>query len=151
MSARIHRIGVAVKDLDAAIDYYSAFFGVPFERTGEAVSEEAGVAVAANWQLGIELVQPVPGSANPIAQQMEKHLAEKGEGIFAAGFSSDDIDADLSRAESAGANQLLPTFKFTEQQLQDEFAGAFTRFEETVFDTYPACGAAYALNVIEDA
>lgn len=151
MSSKIHRIAVLTDDLDKAVEYHSSLFGVSFERTGEAVAEKTGVAVAVNWQLGIEIVSPVPGSDNPVAKKMVEHLATRGGGIFAAAFSSDDIDADLGRFEGAGVEHLLTTFTFNEQQLQDEFGGAFKRFEETVLDTFQATGAAYALNVIEDA
>src|SRR5207244_12646198 len=116
MSAHIHRIAIAVNDLDAAVELYSTLFGGTFERTGEAVSQEAGVAVASDWQLGIELVTPVPGSENPIAKKMERFLAEKGEGIFAAGFRVDDMDAALAQARQARIEPLLPTFTFTAEQ-----------------------------------
>jgi len=151
MNALIHRIGVAVNDLDTAIEYYSPLFGGTFERTGEAVSEEAGVAGAADWAIAIEVVQPVSCRANPIAQQMERVLAERGEGVFDVGFTVPDIDAGLERAEQAGVTQLLPTFRFTDRQLQDEFAGAYAKFEETVLDTLDRTGSAIAFNSIDDA
>jgi predicted enzyme related to lactoylglutathione lyase len=151
MNARIHRIGVAVNDLATAIEYYSALFGGTFERTGEAVSEESGVAVAADWAIGIERVQSVPGSANPIAQQMEHILAERGEGVLDVGFTVPDMDAALERAEQAGVKQLLPTFRFTDRQLQDEFAGAYAKFDDTVLDTLDRTGSAIAFNSIDDA
>jgi catechol 2,3-dioxygenase-like lactoylglutathione lyase family enzyme len=147
--AKIHRIGVAVSDLDKAVERYTALFDGNFTRTGEAASEAAGVRIAADWDLGIELVQPVPGSANPIAQQMEKFLAEKGDGVFAVGFSVDDSEAALKGAKAAGVEPLLPTFSFTHEQLQDEFNGAFTKFEETVLDTRDEFGISHAFNVIE--
>jgi 4-hydroxyphenylpyruvate dioxygenase-like putative hemolysin len=151
MNARIHRIGVAVNDLDTAVEYYSALFGGTFERTGEAVSEEAGVAVAAHWAIGVELVQSMPGSANPTAQQMEHILAERGEGVFDVGFTVPAMDAALERAEQAGVKQLLPTFGFTDRQLQDEFADGYTKFDETVLDTLDRTGSAIAFNCIDDA
>jgi methylmalonyl-CoA/ethylmalonyl-CoA epimerase len=149
MSAKIHRIGIAVSDLDKAVERYTALFGGHFTKTGEAVSAEAGVRVAADWALGIELVQPVSGSANPVAQQMEKFLAEKGDGVFAVGYTVEDTAAALARAKEAGVEPLMPTFSFTEQQLKDEFAGAFTHFEETVLDTRDDFGISHAFNVIE--
>jgi catechol 2,3-dioxygenase-like lactoylglutathione lyase family enzyme len=149
MPAQIHRVGIAVSDLDEAVERYTALFGGHFTRTGEAASEAAGVRIAADWALGIELVQPVPGSMNPIAQQMEKFLAEKGDGVFAVGFTVDDSAAALAKAKAAGIELLLPTFSFTEQQLQEEFDGAFTKFEETVLDTRNEFGISYAFNIID--
>jgi catechol 2,3-dioxygenase-like lactoylglutathione lyase family enzyme len=149
MPAKIHRIGIAVSDLDKAVDRYTALFGGTFTMTGEAVSEEAGVRVAADWNLGIELVSPLPGSANPIARRMQEFLAEKGDGVFAVGYTVEDTAAALARAKEAGVEPLLPTFSFTEQQLQDEFAGAFTKFEETVLDTRDEFGITHAFNMIE--
>lgn len=147
--AKIHRIGIAVSDLDKAVERYTALFGGNFTKTGEAVSQEAGVRVAADWSLGIELVQPVPGSSNPIARDMEKFLAEKGDGVFAVGYTVDDTKTELDRAEkAAGVVPLLPTFAFSDEQLRDEFAGAFTKFEETVLDTRDEFGVSHAFNVI---
>jgi catechol 2,3-dioxygenase-like lactoylglutathione lyase family enzyme len=147
--AKIHRIGIAVSDLDRAVERYTALFNGDFTRTGDAVGEEAGVHVAADWALGVELVQPVPGSANPIAQQMEKFLAEHGDGVFAVGFTVDDTETALKAAEAAGIKPLLPTFAFTDEQLQREFNGAFTKFEETVLDTRDEFGISHAFNAIE--
>jgi 4-hydroxyphenylpyruvate dioxygenase-like putative hemolysin len=149
MSVTIHRIAVAVHDLDAAVELYTKLFDGNFKRTGEAVGEEAGVHVAADMALGIELVHPVPGSANPVAQKLEKFLAERGEGIFGAGFSAPDMDAALAHASEAGIEPLLPTFKFTQEQIDHEFDGAFSRFEETPLDSGDQTGAIYAINVID--
>jgi 4-hydroxyphenylpyruvate dioxygenase-like putative hemolysin len=147
--AKIHRIGVAVSDLDKAVERYTALFDGHFTRTGEAASEAAGIRIAADWDLGIQLVQPIPGSANPIAQQMQKFLAEKGDGVFSVGFSVDDSEAALNGAKAAGIEPLLPTFSFTYEQLQDEFNGAFTKFEETMLDTRAEFGILHSFNVIE--
>jgi hypothetical protein len=151
MSARIHRIAVVVHDLDAAIDLYTKLFSGNFTKTGEAVAEEAGVYVAADWALGIELIHPVPGSPNPVAQKLEKLLAERGEGICGAGFTVPDMDAALASAKAAGIDSLLPTFKFSQEQIDQEFNGAFSRFEETPLDSSDQTGAVYALNLIEPA
>jgi 4-hydroxyphenylpyruvate dioxygenase-like putative hemolysin len=151
MPAKIHRIAVAVHDLDAAVELYTQLFDGTFTRTGDAVGEEAGVHVAADMALGIELVHPVPGSANPIAQKLTKFLAEQGEGIFGAGFCVPDMDAALAHAKQAGVDPMLPTFKFTQEQIDHEFQGAFKRFEETPLDSIDQTGVVYALNVIEPA
>ena len=147
--ARIHRIAVAVKDLDAAVEFYSTMLGATFERTGEAVSRETGVAVAADWNLGLEIMSPVPGSDNPIAQKIERFLAESGEGICGAAYVVDDMAAAIQRARDAGLDTLR-AFSFTKDQLDAEFGGAFTRFEETVLDSTERCGATYGLVVLEN-
>lgn len=152
MKARIHRVGIVVKDLDAAIPLYEKLLGTHFHRSGDAVAKEAGVHVAAAWDAGVELVTPVRGSRNPIAQKMEAYLQTHGDGgVFAVGYRTNDIDAAHEAAAQAGIPKLLPTFRFSQEQLDAEFNGAFTRFEETVLDTYSRMGYLFAYNLIEDA
>jgi hypothetical protein len=61
------------------------------------------------------------------------------------------MDAALERAEQAGVEALLPTFRFTDRQQQDEFAGAYAKFDQTVRDTLDRTGSAIAFNGIDHA
>ncbi|MET0987927.1 MAG: VOC family protein [Steroidobacteraceae bacterium] len=150
MKATLHRVAIAVKDLEASIALYEKLLGTTFHRTGEAVAKEAGVYVAAAWDAGVELVTAVPGSSNPTAKQIKDFLEQHGEGVFAVGFSTNDLEAAHRVAEHAGIRKLFPTFKFSQKQLDEEFNGAFTRFEETVLDTYDKMGYQFAYNIIEE-
>jgi len=149
MTTKIHRIAIAVKDIDAGIDRYSKLFGATFVKTAEAVSQHVGVYVASDWAMGIELASPVPGSLNPVAMRMEKFLAKNGEGVFGTAFVVDDMTMALEKANKAGVKELMPTFSFTPEQLEAEFAGLFTRFEETLLDSEDNCGFTVAFCLFE--
>jgi catechol 2,3-dioxygenase-like lactoylglutathione lyase family enzyme len=149
MTTKIHRIAIAVKDIDVAIDKYSKIFGASFVKTAEAVSKHVGVYVASDWTMGIELASPVPGSENPVAKRMETFLAANGEGVFGTAFVVDDMTAAVAKANKAGVKELMPTFGFTPEQLEAEFAGVFTRFEETLMDTEDECGFTVAFCLFE--
>jgi catechol 2,3-dioxygenase-like lactoylglutathione lyase family enzyme len=149
MTTKIHRIAIAVKDIDVAIEKYSKMFGATFVKTADAVSQHVGVYVASDWSIGIELASPVPGSLNPVAQKMEKFLAHNGEGVFGTAFAVDDMAMAVATANKAGTQELMPTFGFTPEQLDAEFGGVFTRFEETLMDTEDECGFTVAFCLFE--
>ena len=149
MTTKIHRIAIAVKDIDLAIDKYSKMFGATFVKTADAVSQHVGVYVASDWTMGIELASPVPGSVNLVTQKMERYLADHGEGVFGTAFVVDDMEHALEKANQAGVKELMPTFGFTPEQLDAEFGGVFTRFEETLMDTEESCGFTVAFCLFE--
>lgn len=151
MKAKLHRVGIVVKDLDTSIAMYEKLLGTTFHKSGDAVAEQAGVHVAAAWDAGVELVKPVSGSKNPIAIKMEEYLKTHGDGgVFAVGYRCDDIVAANKVSEELGMSNLLPTFKFTQEQIDAEFNGAYRRFEETVLDTLKKMGYLFAYNLIEE-
>lgn len=130
---KIHRIVVAVKDIDEAATRYEALFGVPFTRTGPVIAT-MGLRVAAAWDLGIELLQPIAGSDGTLARDIQKFLDERGEGICGAAFSVRDMKRDVAQAEAQKLTAYGPTFGFPPEVLESEFGGKFRRFEETVYD-----------------
>ncbi len=98
MLNRIHHLGYAVEDVEAATRFYKMNFGV---LPGEPeVVEEQGI-VATMFRVGesrIELVQPTcPDS--PVGRFLAKH----GEGFHHVAYQVDDLQAVLTRLQSTGA------------------------------------------------
>jgi methylmalonyl-CoA/ethylmalonyl-CoA epimerase len=94
----IHHLGVAVDDLDAAIDRYASLFGATVEHR-ERVDEQ-GVE-AASLRVGgsrLELLEPL-GAETPVG----KFLAKRGPGMHHVAFEVDDVAAELERLRSEGA------------------------------------------------
>jgi methylmalonyl-CoA epimerase len=94
----IHHLGVAVDDLDAAIDRYVSLFGATVEHR-ERVDEQ-GVE-AASLRIGasrLELLEPL-GPDTPVG----KFLAKRGSGMHHVAFEVDDVAAELERLRSQGA------------------------------------------------
>jgi methylmalonyl-CoA/ethylmalonyl-CoA epimerase len=94
---RIHHLGYAVEDVEAASLFYKKNFGV-FPGEPEVV-EEQGI-VATMFRVGesrVELVQPTcPDS--PVG----KFLARRGEGFHHVAYQVDDLEAVLARLQSNG-------------------------------------------------
>jgi len=92
-----HHLGVAVDDLDAAIETYRRLFGAQLEHR-DALADE-GIE-AASMLVGdgrVELLASL-GPDTPVG----KFLAKRGPGMHHVAFAVDDIDAELARLSSAG-------------------------------------------------
>jgi methylmalonyl-CoA/ethylmalonyl-CoA epimerase len=94
---KIHHLGYAVEDLEAASRFYKENFGVLPEEP--EVVEEQGI-VATMFRVGesrVELVQPIyPDS--PVA----KFLARHGEGFHHVAYQVEDLEAMLAHLQSNG-------------------------------------------------
>lgn len=131
---KINRVIVAVKDIEEATARYEQLLGSKFTRTGPAIADGFGLRVSAQWTLGIELIQPIAGSDNPLSKDLQKFLAERGENICGVAFNTGDMKADVANAEALKLTAYGPTFGIPPDVLEAEFGAHFRRFEETVFD-----------------
>jgi methylmalonyl-CoA/ethylmalonyl-CoA epimerase len=93
----IDHVAIAVSDLDAAVEYYRATYGVDVEHR-EVVErdgvEEALLRVADSY---VQLLTPTRDDS-PVAKWMEK----KGQGIHHVGYRVDDCAAALERVKAQG-------------------------------------------------
>jgi methylmalonyl-CoA/ethylmalonyl-CoA epimerase len=94
---RIDHIGVAVEDLDAAVELYSRSFGMA-EQHRETVAEFGVEAVLLEIGDGhVELLKPLsPDSA------VGRFLERNGPGLHHVAYQTDDIDSALDGVRSAG-------------------------------------------------
>jgi methylmalonyl-CoA/ethylmalonyl-CoA epimerase len=94
---RIDHIGVAVNDLEAAVELYGGGFDMA-EQHRETVEEQGVEAILLEVGEGhIELIRPLSPD-NGVANFIER----KGEGIHHIAYQVDDIDAALERVRAAG-------------------------------------------------
>ena len=97
----IDHVAIAVKDLEAAIDYYKRAFGATVdhreivERDGV---EEALLKVAESY---VQLLTPTRPDS-PVAKALEK----RGEGLHHIGYRVDDCQAALNAMIAAGASAI---------------------------------------------
>jgi methylmalonyl-CoA epimerase len=84
----VHHVGIAVRDLEAALRFYSRALSLPVVKRGEAPSRGAAVAIVAAGGSYLELVQPT-ADGSPFAA----HLAEHGEGLHHVALWTDDVDS----------------------------------------------------------
>jgi methylmalonyl-CoA/ethylmalonyl-CoA epimerase len=94
---RIDHIGVAVEDLDAAIELYRERFGMA-EQHREVVEQQGVEAVLLEIGEGhVELMSPLgPDTA------VGKFLASRGPGLHHVAYQTSDIDSSLEQVRAAG-------------------------------------------------
>jgi methylmalonyl-CoA epimerase len=94
---RIDHIGVAVEDIDAAIDLYSSAFQMR-EQHRETVEEQGVEAVLLEVGDGhVELICPLSPDTG-----VGKFIAKNGPGLHHVAYATDDIDATLGAVREAG-------------------------------------------------
>jgi len=94
----LDHVGIAVRDLDAVIDWYQRMFGATVshrERIESDGVDEALIKVADSY---IQLLTPFRDDS-PLAKFMEKH----GEGIHHVGYRVDDCAKVLEQVKEQGA------------------------------------------------
>jgi len=97
MFGRIDHVGVAVEDLDGALELYEKAFEMPLAHR-ETVEEQGVEAVLLDVGDGhVELLRPLgPETA------VGKFLERKGPGLHHVAYAVDDIDATLESLAAAG-------------------------------------------------
>ena len=94
----IHHLGVAVEDLDDALETYEDLFEAALEHR-ETVPEQGVEAAAVLIGNGrVELLAPL-GDETPVG----KFLASRGPGMHHVAYEVSDLDATLARLARQGA------------------------------------------------
>lgn len=92
---RIAHLGVAVKDLDAALDLFTG--GLPLELTHTEDYQGMKIGFIPVGDSSIELLQDVSG-----ASAIKKYLEKNGEGIHHIAFEVDDIHEAVEELKAKG-------------------------------------------------
>ena len=106
--SKVDQVGVIVRDMDKAIEYYEALGIGPFKSLdvtaidrkvyGKPADDVKNlVRVAQMGQVEFELVQPVSGES-----VQKKSLKDRGEGIDHLGFFVDNIDEEVANLVKKG-------------------------------------------------
>lgn len=105
---RIDHVGIAVSDLDAAVDFYRRAFGLTMVH--EEINEEQGVreAMMAVGDSGscIQLLAPLTPEST-----IAKFLDRSGPGIQQVAYGVDDVEATADALRSAGVRVLYDRAK----------------------------------------
>jgi methylmalonyl-CoA/ethylmalonyl-CoA epimerase len=99
VSRGIHHLGVAVQDLDEALETYTRLFGAELEH--RALVEDQGVEAAAVLVGSgrVELLAPL-GEETPVG----RFLASRGPGMHHVAYEVGDVRSELDRLAAAGAD-----------------------------------------------
>lgn len=93
----IDHIGIAVKDLEAAIETYEKLLNTPCYKREVVESQKVETAFLQTGQSKVELL----GATDP-ESVISKYIEKKGEGMHHVAFEVDDIHAEIERLESEG-------------------------------------------------
>jgi len=97
----IDHIGIAVKDLDERVIYYSNVLGMKVINVEEVASEEVKVAFIDAGNTHIELLEPLTKES-----AIYKFLEKRGEGIHHIALAVTDIEQEMERMRAEGARLL---------------------------------------------
>jgi methylmalonyl-CoA/ethylmalonyl-CoA epimerase len=97
MLRRIDHIGLAVRDLDAAIDFYRETYGIGEWERISLPERHMAVAVCRVGDSMLELITPTSDAA-----AFARYLHEKGEGIHHIAYEVDDVEAALRTLDGRG-------------------------------------------------
>jgi methylmalonyl-CoA/ethylmalonyl-CoA epimerase len=95
--SHIEHIGIAVKDLNAAIKYYETVFGLSCYAVEEVKDQKVKTAFFMVGQTKIELLESTDAEG-PIGKFIEK----KGEGIHHIAFAVSNLEQALIETETKG-------------------------------------------------
>jgi methylmalonyl-CoA epimerase len=94
---RIDHVGVAVEDLDAAIELYQERLGMPLSHREKVESQGVEAALLDVGDGHVELLEPLgPDTA------VGKFVASRGPGLHHVAYAVEDIDATLAQIKEAG-------------------------------------------------
>ena len=100
----IHHLGVAVADIDEAVDRYRRLFGAELEQR-ETLDDQGVEAVSLRVGDGrVELLGSL-GPETPVG----RFLARRGPGMHHVAFEVDDVGAELARLAGDGAELIDET------------------------------------------
>jgi len=93
----IHHLGVAVRDLDAALDTYTRLLGARLEHRDTVAEQGVEAAVVLVGESRVELLAAL-GDDTPVG----RFLAKRGEGMHHVAYEVDDVGTALGELEAAG-------------------------------------------------
>jgi methylmalonyl-CoA epimerase len=99
----IHHLGVAVDDLDEALDTYTRLFGARLEHRATVPDQGVEAAAVLVGDSRVELLAPT-GEDTPVG----KFLAQRGPGMHHVAYEVADVQAALSSLAREGVELIDP-------------------------------------------
>jgi methylmalonyl-CoA/ethylmalonyl-CoA epimerase len=97
MIDRIHHVGIAVRNLDKALEFYRDVLGLHVHAMDTVEDQGVRAALLTIGESEIELLEPTHPEAN-----MAKFIERKGEGLHHICFNTSDVDGDLEVLKQKG-------------------------------------------------
>ena len=97
MFGRIDHVGIAVTDLDEALDLYTSVYGLELAHRETVREQGVEAALLDVGENHVELLAPL-GDDTPVG----KFLAKRGPGMHHVAYQTTDIEATLRMLQNAG-------------------------------------------------
>jgi methylmalonyl-CoA epimerase len=94
----IHHVGIAVEDLDAAVETYERFFGGRLEGRGEIAGQQVEAASVVLDSGRVELVAAIDEDST-----VARFIARRGPGMHHIAYEVDDVQSALDGLAREGA------------------------------------------------
>jgi methylmalonyl-CoA/ethylmalonyl-CoA epimerase len=94
----IHHVGIAVEDLDEAVETYERFFGGRLEGRGEIAGQSVEAASVVVGSGRVELVAALDGDCG-----VARFIARRGPGMHHIAYEVDDVQSALDGLAEEGA------------------------------------------------
>ena len=104
MFGRIDHIGVAVADLDAAIELHTERYGMPLVHRETIAAQGVEAALLDVGESHVELLSPL-GDETPVG----RFLAKNGPGLHHVAYAVEDVDAALRSLREQGLRAIDET------------------------------------------
>lgn len=103
---KIDHVGIAVRDLDAAIKTYETLLNTPCYKREIVESEHVETAFFQTGESKVELL----GATSP-ESVIATYIEKKGPGLHHVAFDVDDLDVELNRLVDEGFTLITPVPK----------------------------------------
>ncbi len=104
MFGRIDHVGVAVADLDEALDLYVSVYGLTLAHRETVAEQGVDAALLDVGENHVELIAPL-GDDTPVG----KFLAKRGPGLHHVAYQTADIESTLRMLKQAGLRMIDET------------------------------------------
>ena len=98
---KVDHIGIAVRDLNAVLPYYTDTLGLPLMKIEEVESQKVRVAFIDAGNVKLELLEPMDDQS-----AIFKFLEKKGEGIHHIAFGVENIEQRMEELRDNGVRLL---------------------------------------------
>jgi methylmalonyl-CoA/ethylmalonyl-CoA epimerase len=104
MIKKIDHVGIAVRSIDAAREFFEKALGLTCEGTETVDSQKVKAAFFSIGENHIELLEPTSDDS-----AVAKFLEKNGEGLHHVAYWTDNMEEQLKKAENAGCRLINKT------------------------------------------
>ncbi len=104
MIKKIDHIGIAVKSIEKAREYFENTLGLTCEGVETVESQKVKTAFFSVGGVHLELLEPTSDES-----AVARYLGKNGEGVHHIAFKTDNVEAQLDQAEKCGCSLINKT------------------------------------------